>query len=91
MRSVYAQALDFVAESMDKGVRVGAGFTKQWHGHGNTDSFVKKNDLRVVPTGGVPTRTTRQDMYQSLSRLVANGRCKRANRQGYQSKRESCQ
>lgn len=58
IRSVYAQAFDFVAESMDKSVRVGAVLPKQWHGLGNTDSFALKDPLRVLATGGVPTRTT---------------------------------
>jgi hypothetical protein len=57
---------------MDKGVRVVAVLPKQWHGACNTFSSVKKNDLRVVPTGGVPTLPYQLDMYQHQKRSVAN-------------------
>jgi hypothetical protein len=57
---------------MDKDVRVGAVFIKQWHGAGNTVLFALKGFLRRLLTGGVPRPSPPVDIYQLHSKLVAN-------------------
>jgi hypothetical protein len=63
---------------MDKVLKAGAVFIKQWHGAGNTVSFGWKGFLRGLPTGGVPRAPSPRDMYYLERRSVANGESRTA-------------
>lgn len=76
---------------MDKGVSGGADSIKQWDGAYLVHRLIFMRNLGDSSTGCMPTRPSREDAYQLLSRHVANSHCKRVNRQVNQSKRKSCQ